>query len=285
MLVSPDSASLLLLLAKIVVSSGVVLTVTTAVEHLGPRLGALIAATPQLSVVTLIFFTIEQGRAFAAESAFWTIPGMCATIPVFLGYLVAIRLVQAPRIASVMAGVALGTAGFASATALLGALPLSRWMVIPLAAAVCGGTSWMVRRLPDTAILRRVPTSPVVLATRAAVSVLTVVTVTSLAHVLGPKWSGLIAGFPVNSLPVMALLHAQYDADVIKPFIRIFPAGAFGICLFNLVASVVLVPLGLVPAIVLAYVTAIVYLLIVSRVSAFVAARSTVADIGIDRST
>jgi hypothetical protein len=75
----------ILLLAKIAVSAGFVLGVTAAVERLGPRLGALVSATPQLSVVSLIFFTLEQGAPFAAESVFWTIPGMCATVPVFLG--------------------------------------------------------------------------------------------------------------------------------------------------------------------------------------------------------
>ncbi len=150
---SPGSSWIVLLIAKIVVSAGFVLGVTAAVERLGPRLGALIAATPQLSVVALIFFTLEQGPAFAAESAFWTIPGMCATIPVFLGYLVAIWLVPGPRIRSVTAGVALGTLGFILTSSLLGAIPLTRGTIFPLAAAVCAGTAWMVRRLPDTATL------------------------------------------------------------------------------------------------------------------------------------
>lgn len=263
----PGSPWLVLLIVKIAVSAGFVLAVTAVVERLGPRLGALIAATPQLSVVTLIFFTIEQGPAFAAEAAFWTIPGMCATIPVFLGYLVATRLVPAPRMASVTAGVTLGTASFTLAAGLLGALPLTRGIVVPLAGVVCAGTSWMVRRLPHTAALRRVPVSPLVLATRAGASVLTVLAVTSLAHFLGPKWSGLVAGFPVNVLPVIALLHSRYGAEVVKPFIRIFPAGAFGICLFNLVASLALVPLGLVGTIALGYAVDIAYLAAVLRVS------------------
>jgi hypothetical protein len=63
----------------------------------------------------------------------------------------------------------------------------------------------------------------------------------------------------------MAILHAQYGADVTKPFIRIFPVGAFGICLFNLVGSLVLVRLG--PALILAYAADIVYLALVVRVS------------------
>jgi hypothetical protein len=253
----------MLLIAKIVVSAGVVLAVTAAVERLGPRLGALIAATPQLSVIALIFFTIEQGPAFAAESAFWTIPGMCATIPVFLGYLAGTALVGQPRAASVLAASLIGGGAFAAATSVLGAMPLSRGTVIPIAALVCAGTARMVRGLPHTASLRRVRTSPLILATRAGASALTVVTVTSVAHLLGPKWTGLVAGFPVNGLPVLAILHYQYGADVIKPFIRIFPAGAFGICLFNLVASLGLLRLGLAAAIALAYAVDLAYLVIV----------------------
>jgi hypothetical protein len=264
---APTSSALVLLIAKIAVSAGFVLGVTAAVERLGPRLGAFISATPQLSVVSLIFLTIEQGPAFAAESAYWTIPGMCATVPVFLGYWAATRLVHSPRAVSVVAGVALGSASFAVAAVLLAAVPLTRGTVLPLAAAVCGATAWLVRTLPDTAPLRRVPSSPLVLATRAAVSAVTVIAVTSLAHLLGPKWSGLILGFPVNSLPVMAILHAQYGADVTKPFIRIFPVGAFGICLFNVVASLVLVKLGLVPTLALAYAVDIAFLVLVSRVA------------------
>lgn len=243
------------------------LGVTAAVERLGPRLGAFISATPQLSVVSLIFLTIEQGPAFAAESAYWTIPGMCATVPVFLGYLAATRAVPSPHGASVAAGVAAGTASFAVAIALLGAAPLTRGTVLPLAALVCASTAWVVRRLPDTAALRRVPSSALVLATRASVSALTVIAVTALAHVLGPKWSGLVLGFPVNSLPIMALLHAQYGAAVTRPFIRIFPVGAFGICLFNLIASMTLVRLGLAATLVLAYAVDLLYLVAVSRVS------------------
>lgn len=217
-------------------------------------------------MLSLIFFTIEQGPTFAAESAFWTIPGMCATVPVYLGYLVATRLVPAPRAASVSAGAVVGTASFVVSTVALSLLPLGPLTVMPLAAAVCAAATFAVRGLPDTARLTRAPTSLPLLATRVGVSALTVLAVTSAAHLLGPKWSGLVVGFPVNSLPVMALLHARYGAGVIMPFIRIFPAGAFGICLFNLVASRTLVRLGLPATIALAYGVDLVYLAAVARI-------------------
>jgi hypothetical protein len=249
-----------LLGAKIVLSAGFVLAITAAIERLGPRLGTLIAMVPQLAVLSLVFFAIEQGPAFAAESAFWNIPGMCATVPVFVGYLVASRLVAAPRWASITAGVAFGTVCFVVPAYLLSVIPMPRWAVVPFAAAVCFGTAWIVRGLPDTAPLRRVATGPLVLATRAGASVLTVLTVTALAQFLGPKWSGLVAGFPVNSLPVMVILHVHYGRGVAKPFIKTFPAGAFGICLFDLVAWLWLERIGLLLTVVLGYAVAIAYL-------------------------
>ena len=63
----------------------------------------------------------------------------------------------------------------------------------------------------------------------------------------------------------MAILHAQYGPDVTKPFIRIFPVGAFGICLFDLVASLCLEKLGLVATLLLSYAVDIAYLVAVSR--------------------
>jgi hypothetical protein len=92
-----------------------------------------------------------------------------------------------------------------------------------------------------------------------------VLTVTSLAQVLGPKWSGLVAGFPVNSLPVMAILHFHYGRQTIKPLVKLWPAGAFGICLFNLVAWLTTERLGVAATIVLGYAVDVLYLLALNR--------------------
>ena len=265
-MLSPGSSPLVLLISKVALSAGFTLAGTAAVERLGPRIGGLVAAVPQLAVVSLIFFALEQGLGFAAESAFWTIPGMCATLSVMLGYLVGSELVSAPRPASIAAGVALGTVCFALTTALLSAVPLDRWSVIPVAAVACFGTTWILRRLPGSAPLRRVAASPWLYAIRAGTSVITVLTVTGLAHLLGPKWSGLMVGYPVNSLPVMVILHSHYGREVIKSFVKIFPAGIFGVCLFNLVAWLSLERRGLGITITLGYAVDIAYLVMVAWV-------------------
>ena len=100
----------------------------------------------------------------------------------------------------------------------------------------------------------------------AGLLLLTVLAVTGLAHLLGPKWSGLMVGYPVNSLPVMVILHSHYGLQVIKAFIKIFPAGIFGVCLFNLVAWLSLERLGLGLTIALGYGVDIAYLVTVAWV-------------------
>jgi len=76
---------------------------------------------------------VKHGQAFAAESSFWKIRGMCSTIPVLLVYLVATKLVAAPRAASIAVGVVLGSATCVLAASLFGAIPLGRATVIPFA--------------------------------------------------------------------------------------------------------------------------------------------------------
>lgn len=234
--------------------------VTLAAERLGPRLGGLIAATPQLSVLALVFFTLEQGREFAAETAFWTIPGMCATIPIYFVYLAVAERVGGPRLLSIAAGGLAGLGAFALAIALIGLLPLTRATTVPFAALVCLVAARLVRRWPDTAPLVRVRASAGLLLARAAVSAGMVIGITAAAHALGPKWSGLVAGFPVNSMPVMAILHYHYGARTIEPMVKLWPPGAFGICLFNLAAWFTLPRLGIAGSLLVSYAVDAVYL-------------------------
>jgi len=256
-----DAVALTLLLAKIVVSAGLVVAVTAVAERFGPRVGGLAASLPQLAVVSLVFFGLEQGLDFAAESAFWNIAGICATIPFVIGYLAGASLARRSRLASIAAGALTATALFAIASVLIGALAPSRLVVVSLAAALCAGTWWLFRRLPDTAPMRPVQVSPSMLAVRAGLASVSVILFTSVAHALGPKWSGVLTGYPVNTLPVIAVLHFHYGLDVARATMKIWPIGAFGICVFNLVAWLTVARLGLSASVPLGYLADFIYLL------------------------
>ena len=119
-------------------SAGLVIAVTAVAERFGPRIGGLAASLPQLAVVSLVFFGLEQGLAFAAESAFWNIAGMCATFPFVIGYVAGASLAPRHRLLSIAVGAVTGTGLFALASARRSAtVELSRLVVVPLAAASC----------------------------------------------------------------------------------------------------------------------------------------------------
>jgi hypothetical protein len=255
-----------LLFSKIVISAGMVVAVTATAERYGPRLGGLAASLPQLAAVSLVFFGLEQGLEFAAETAFWNISGICSTIPFVIGYVAGAALVPGHRLLSIAAGTLTGNVLFVFATATLGAIRLPALAVVPLAGLLCAGTLWFVRHLPDTAPLQRVGASVALLAVRAGVASVAVVVVTSVAHILGPKWSGLVTGYPVNALPVIAVLHFHYGLDVIRAMAKVWPIGVFGICIFNLIAWLTVARLGLAASILLGYIADLVYLLLVDTV-------------------
>ncbi|PYN87987.1 MAG: hypothetical protein DMD87_11605 [Candidatus Rokuibacteriota bacterium] len=54
---------------------------------------------------------------------------------------------------------------------------------------------------------------------------------------------------------------------MIKPFIKRFPSGAFGVCLFNVVAFLCLERLGLALTVALAYAVDIAYVVLVARLT------------------
>jgi hypothetical protein len=170
------------------------------------------------------------------------------------------RGVRTHRLLSIVLGALAAFASFAVSIVLIGLLPLTRLTAVPFAALVCFLAARLVRRLPDTAPLERVRTSLALLVARAGVSAAMVIGITSVAQALGPKWSGLVAGFPVNSLPVMAILHFHYGSQTIKPMVKLWPPGAFGICLFNLAAWLTLERAGLAASLVLGYAVDLAYL-------------------------
>jgi hypothetical protein len=156
-----------------------------------------------------LFPGLEQGQEFAAESAFWNIAGICATFPFIIGYVAGAALAPRHRLLSIAAGAVTTTVLFTLASLVIGAVEPSRLVVVPLAATLCAATLWLFRHLPDSAPLRRVRISLPLLAVRAAVASVSVILLTSVAHILGPKWSGLVTGYPVNALPDERLRHLR----------------------------------------------------------------------------
>lgn len=101
-----------------------------------------------------------------------------------------------------------------------------------------------------------------VLAVRASFAALTILSITALAELIGPQWSGLLTTFPVVLLPVAVVLHHHYGVDVVLALFRGLPFGLLAIVVFDLVVGFSYPRLGIWGGFVLSYVAAFSYLLV-----------------------
>ena len=231
---------MLLLLLKLTLSPLFICGVTLAIRKWGMGIGGWLASMPVNAGPVLLFYTVEQGNAFTASAAQFTLVSIMAVGLYCLNY---------------------------------------AWMALRVHWSVCLGVSWavffvsiyllrdwsiellpllMISILSLLAVRMLLPKSKAAGAWPAATrwdlplrlfaAVALILTLTTLADWLGPHWSGLLTAFPVASTVIAGFTHARQGADAAINFFRGMLAGMPGFCLFCAVLALCLVPLGAVIA-------------------------------------
>ena len=240
-----------------------VLTITFIAERASTRLAGVLLGFPLGAGLSILFFGIEQGASFAAESAFWGIPGVLASLSFALLYLLGIQYLTRQKYTPIIFCLLLGVAGFfVAATILYFVMPKISWLNIPLTIVGIFGFSCLFRKFHVVKIPVKVPITFLVLSVRAGFTALVVLLVTGVAHLIGPQWSGFLSTFPVTLLPVMAILHHHYGAETIFTLLRELPFGLLAIVVFDFSVAVSFPILGVAGGMVVSYGVAFIYLLI-----------------------
>jgi hypothetical protein len=212
-----------------------VLSVTLATRRWGSRIGGLLTGLPITSGPALFFFAVEQGDAFAAEAA---------------------RAVLVSLLGVAVSGVAYAWA----------ALRTPWWVSLPVSWTGFFLTVLLVQRVHWTAaVALGIALASIVLAQvllprsgtyavrprpmwdlplRLISSMMLVVSVTALAHRLGPTLSGALTPFPVAISILLGFSHAQQGSSAAISFLRGFMPGMWGFAAFCFVLSVTIVSLG-----------------------------------------
>jgi hypothetical protein len=199
--------------------------------------GGVLTALPMVAGPTLCFYALEQGHAFAANAARATLLGIAAIAAFCVAY--AQTAAYAPWIVSVLAG----WSAFAAIGAVVYRVPDLR-TAGELALAVAG-LLIAERRLPRPAAVRAVPRAPrwdVPL--RMAAAAVSVVLLTALAQVLGPRLSGILSAFPVVTVILAVFTHVQLGHASVAVFLRGMLRGLRSFALFCVVFATTLGPLG-----------------------------------------
>lgn len=223
----------MLLLFKLTLVPCLILLVSLAGVRWGARVAGLLAGFPIIAGPILLFLTLEQGPAFAAQSAVGTLHGLLALISYCLSFAWLARrwpwwlCLPASWLVFLIV---------ASASQLLPAnLPLAAGLSLL-------AISLSARGFPPVTPLSEVrPLGIGELFWRLICAAALVLSVTALATLLGERWAGLLTPFPVaGSVLGVFALRAGGSAQA-TTLLRGMCTGLYSLWLFFVVAAAGLV--------------------------------------------
>jgi hypothetical protein len=188
-----------MLILKLVLVPALIGAITLAGRRWGPAVAGWLSGFPIVTGPILLFVALERGPEFAAVTAAGALSGGLAWMSFALGYAwVATRMSwRIALLASLCAYLVVGVA-------LILAAPPFALIVVMLMAAVLFAPLLFPR---PTEPIGPATSSSVELGARMLAGGLMTVAVTHLSPALGPKFSGLLAVFPVMGIVLAAFSH------------------------------------------------------------------------------
>ena len=254
---------IIVLFEKILVSVLVVLVLSWIAENVNPRISGILSGMPLGAVLVLYFVGRELGPEFATSSSLYAIASITGSIAFALGYYYASRLkIQySPLISSVC-----GLICFFVVAALLNWIRFDLVAAIGLTLTTLIIVAYAYHRGEANKIQIKVKMTFQRLLFRSGLAAVFVVAITVMAQFVGPRWSGLLLGFPMTFLPFLLVIHMTYSAAQVRTIIRNFPLGLIGLLCFLVVVNQTIPEFGVNVAIVTALGCALTYLALLSLV-------------------
>jgi len=212
------------LLLKIVLMPSVIALVTLAIRKWGSKVGGLIGSMPWVAGPILLFFILEQGKAFGINSIQGAMTGILALISFCVSYAAFSRkLTWLPTL--------LISYGLYTATALL--FKYLQLTLLVSYAVVIGSVLLGLRVFPSPigppVAARRLPFD---IPIRMVVATLFVLAITQLASVLGPNWSGILTPFPIMTTILAIFSHTLQGSRAAITTLRGLVIGLLGFTTF-----------------------------------------------------
>jgi hypothetical protein len=212
-----------------------VLSASLATRRWGARIGGLLTGLPIVSGPALFFFAVEQGTAFTAEASRAVLVSLVGVAAAVVSY------AWAPLRAPWWLSLPVSWSAFFVSVLLVQRVHWSTALALVIALASIAVGQVVLPRSGATAMRPR----PVWdLPVRVLAAMLLVVSVTGLAHRLGPTVSGALTPFPVAISILLGFSHAQEGSSTAITFLRGFLPGMWGFAAFCFVLSVTIVVAG-----------------------------------------
>lgn len=229
-----DIPGLFWLAAKALWSAGIVLGLSAIAERVNTRTAGILAGAPITSVLVYLFVGLEMGPHYVVESVPHGIAAFTATLAFVIGY--HRGSVWFGRNAAPLCAL-LGTGAFGAVALALVRVPFGIASATAMTLAAAGLSFWFFRTIEFVRVERPVRYTFRLMLLRASGAALLVIGAIKVAEALGPRWTGLMAGFPATLLPTLLILHFTYGQPQALAVIRNFPLGLGSIVLFILSVS------------------------------------------------
>lgn len=259
--VTPETS----LLAKALWSIAIVLMLTFVAERVSTRAAGLLSGAPMTVLLLHYFVGVDKGTAFIIESIPHGIASFSATLAFLLGYYAVSTL---PMRFTAVTGALTGCIAFVAVAAVLAEIPFTIPSALTLTLLIAGFSVWLFRHIKFARVEQPVRYTTRLLLLRGTFTGLLLVSVIGLAQLLGPRWTGLLGGFPATLLPTVLILHLTYGTTSTHNVVRNFPVGLGAILLYMLSAPVTLSRWGLVGGIVISLAISVAYLSVIMLWSA-----------------
>ena len=261
MSISPETS----LLAKALWSGIIVLGLTYVAERVSTRIAGLLSGAPMTAVLVYYFVGTSKGDAYIIESVPHGIASFTATLAfVFVYHHVSIRVNRYTASVSCFAGVA----AYSVVALVLVEIPFTISTALGLTLSLVVFSAWCFRKIEARNVENPERYTARLLAMRACSTTVFILTLITLAEALGPRWTGLLGGFPATLLPTLFILHLTYGADSTHSVVRNFPLGLGSILLYMLSVPVTFPRWGILGGIAVSVVVSLTYLSIVMLWSA-----------------
>lgn len=252
-----------LILVKIGVAVIIVVGLSLVAERVSPRMAGILSGYPLGSALSLFFIGYEISPEFAADSAIYTTSGLSATVVfVYLYYLATRYLPLRSKVLSILSASLAGMAGFLSASWFFNALPFSLAGAVVVSLAVMFGFNHLLSSVENVLIREKVRTGFKLLMVRALAAAFIIVFITSTARLVGHKWAGLLAAFPMTMYPFIVIIHATYRSEHVFTIIRNVPRGLVSLIVYCALVALTYPRFGLSAGTLIAYAGATAYLVL-----------------------
>ncbi len=250
-----------ILIAKVAVTMAAVVGLSLIAEYLSARVAGILAGYPHGIAIVLYFIGIEQGVDFAAEASIYAIGGLGANV--LLAY-VYYRLCRAPGLQNTLIAACVSLVSFLMLAAIINQLEINQFLAMLITFIMIGLVAVMMRRTTNVKVSKGVGISHLDVLMRALLATCIVLSIAGAAKAIGRDWSGMLAGFPVVTFPLLLIIHFHYGRPPIATMVKNYPFGLISLVVFTVTVSFAFPAFGMNWGTLIGFAAATLYLLILA---------------------